>query len=272
MPHPFNVDLTVDGHVHTRLCGHADGTMKEYVEAALRTGLRKITFLEHLEVAIHTRRKSWLTTDDFADYFRRGRRLQKEYRSRINIGLGVEVGYNPQAIKPLQHHLARYPWDTIGLSYHFYSPAGLHYNMVSRNRDHIAALKARGLDRVAEDYFKGLIQALEEIPCDKICHLDAVLRHVPEFQFTDDHLDLIEMLLERMCVKGVALEINTAGFTIGDHPHPCPKITKKAIRLSIPLVVGSDAHHPTLVGRFFDRLPNWFQSLHSQPESLFQPD
>ena len=269
---PPNVDLTADGHVHTRLCGHADGAMKEYVEAALRAGLRKITFLEHLEVNIHTRRKSWLTMDDFAEYFRRGRRLQKEYRSRIDIDLGVEAGYNPQAIESLQHSLARYPWDTIGLSYHFYPLAGLHYNMVGRNRDHIAALKAKGLNRVTEEYFSGLIQALEDIACDKICHFDAVMRHVPAFKFTSSHLLLIDTLLESMQAKGVALEVNTAGFTIRDHPHPCPQITKKAIRLSIPLVVGSDAHHPTQVGRFFDRLPDWFQSLRSRPDSLFLPD
>ncbi|HHD56904.1 MAG TPA: histidinol-phosphatase HisJ family protein [Desulfobulbaceae bacterium] len=268
MPHPFNVDLTADGHVHTRLCGHADGAMKDYVEASLRAGLRKITFLEHLEVNIDNRRKSWLSTDDFAEYFRRGRRLQKEYRGRIDIRLGVEAGYNPQAIESLQQSLARYPWDTIGLSYHFYSLAGLHYNMAGRNRDHIAALKAQGRTRVAEDYFKGLIQALENISCDTICHLDAVMRHDPTFTFTGSHLLLIDTLLESMQAKGVALEINTAGFTIRDHPHPCPQITQKAILLSIPLVVGSDAHHPTQVGRFFDQLPNWFQSLRLRSESL----
>ncbi len=269
---PFNVDLTADKHIHTRLCRHAEGTMKDYVEAALRAGLRKITFLEHLEVNIHTRRQSWLTMDDFAEYFRRGRRLQKKYRSRIDIGLGVEAGYNSQAIESLQQSLARYPWDTIGLSYHFYPLGGLHYNMVGRNREHIAALKEKGLNKVAEDYFSGLIQALEYITCDTICHLDAVMRYVPAFQFTRSHLLLIDTLLQSMQAKGVALEVNTAGYTIRDHPHPCPQITKKAIRLSIPLVVGSDAHHPSQVGRYFDRLPDWFQSLPAQPESFLPPD
>ncbi len=265
MPNPFNIDLTADGHIHTRLCRHAEGAMEDYVKAAQRAGLRKITFLEHLEVNIHNQRQSWLTTDDFAEYFRQGRRLQEKYCGRMEIGLGVEAGYNPQAIESLQQSLARYSWDTIGLSYHFYSLAGLHYNMVGRNRNHITILKARGLGRVAEEYFRGLIQALEHITCDKICHLDAVMRYVPAFQFTRSHLVLIDTLLESMQAKGVALEVNTAGFTIRDQPHPCSQITKKAIQLSIPLVVGSDAHHPTQVGRFFDRLPDWFQSLLSRP-------
>ncbi len=238
--------------------------MKEYVEAALRSGLRKITFLEHLEVQIHTRCQSWLSTDDFAEYFRKGRQLQKEYRSRIDISLGVEAGYNSQAIESIQKNLARYPWDTIGLSYHFYPLSGLHYNMVGRNREHIAALKEKGLNKVAEDYFMGLIQALKEITCNTICHLDAVMRYVPAFQLTHSHWILIDTLLQSMQAKEVALEVNTAGYTMCGQPHPCPQITQKAVQLSIPLVVGSDAHHPSQVGRFFDRLPNWFQSLPAQ--------
>lgn len=263
MSHPFSVDLAIDGHIHTRLCRHAEGAMEDYVKAALDAGLRKIIFLEHLEVDIHSRRQSWLDPDDFAEYFRQGRRLQKKYRGRLKIGIGVEAGYNPQAIEDLQHTLARYPWDTIGLSYHFYPLAGMHCNMAGRDQDHLAALQARGLDRVAEDYFRGLVQALDHITCDKICHLDAVMRHVPSFELNDRHLDLIETLLERMRTKGVALEVNTAGFAIRGQPHPCQQITKRAIQLSIPLVVGSDAHHPDQVGRFFECLPTWFQSLFS---------
>ncbi len=272
MPHPINVDLAIDGHIHTRLCRHAEGAMEDYVKAALDAGLRKIIFLEHLEVDIHSQQQSWLDPDDFAEYFRQGRRLQKKYRGRLKIGIGVEAGYNPQAIEDLQHTLARYPWDTIGLSYHFYPLAGMHYTMVGRNQEHIAALQARGLDRVAEDYFRGLIQALEHITCDKICHLDAVMRHVPAFQLNGRHLDLIETLLERMRTKGVALEVNTAGFAIGGQPHPCSRITKRAIQLAIPLIVGSDAHHPSQVGRFFERLPHWFQSMFSRSGSLFPPN
>ena len=263
MPHPFNVDLTIDGHIHTRLCRHAEGAMEDYVKAALAAGLRQIIFLEHLEVNIHNHRQSWLDPDEFAEYFHQGRRLQKKYRGRLEIGLGVEAGYNPLAIEILEQSLGRYSWDTIGLSYHFYPLAGMHCNMAGRDRDHIAALQARGLDRVAEDYFSGLIQALEHIACDKICHLDAVMRHVPTFQLTSRHRDLIETLLKGMRRKGVALEVNTAGFAIRGQPHPCPQITKRAIQLSIPLVVGSDAHHPDQVGRFFERLPDWFQSLFS---------
>ncbi len=46
------IDVSFDGHVHTRLCNHAVGEMAEYVEQAVQRGLTTIVFLEHLETAI----------------------------------------------------------------------------------------------------------------------------------------------------------------------------------------------------------------------------
>ena len=43
------LDLSQDGHIHTRLCNHATGEMEEYVLAALNKNLKTIIFLEHLE-------------------------------------------------------------------------------------------------------------------------------------------------------------------------------------------------------------------------------
>lgn len=36
--------MFVDYHMHTPLCGHAQGEMEEYVEEAIRQGLKEIAF------------------------------------------------------------------------------------------------------------------------------------------------------------------------------------------------------------------------------------
>jgi histidinol-phosphatase (PHP family) len=238
--------------------------MEDYVISALTHGLHQITFLEHLEVAILADHRTWLRPKDFDEYFRQGRRLQEKYRDRIDIGLGVEAGFNPEAIKELKQQLKVYPWDTIGLSYHFYNHNSHHYNMVSRKRPDLAILTEIGTDKVIEDYFNELIHALHCLDCDKICHLDAVLRHVPNRHFSTKHWQLIDELLLLMRKKKTALEINTSGFVIRNEPYPCKRIINRAITMGIPLVVGSDAHHPDQVGRFFDKLDDWFEE-HPQP-------
>ena len=119
----FILDTTVDGHVHTSLCHHAQGQMEEYVLSAIDRGLRKLIFLEHLEVGIEYFECTWLTEEDFAQYHAEGKRLQEKYRSRIEIGLGVEVGYNPRFQEKLLQLLAMHTWDRIGISYHFLETA-----------------------------------------------------------------------------------------------------------------------------------------------------
>ena len=38
----------VDYHLHTRLCGHASGELEEYLEQAVRLGIREVGFSDHL--------------------------------------------------------------------------------------------------------------------------------------------------------------------------------------------------------------------------------
>jgi histidinol-phosphatase (PHP family) len=257
---PPLIDITTDGHVHTRLCNHATGEMEEYVEHAVQRGLGTIFFLEHLETGIHYHPRSWLE-EEFDYYFQEGRRLRERYRGIIDVRLGVETGYNSEAVTALKQKLALYPWDRIGLSCHFHRHGEDHLNLLSRRPESLARLAAIGVDRVITDYFNGLIEALGGIECDVLCHLDAVLRHAPGIQLNEDHRLQVELLLDAMQAKGVALEINTSGFAYRGFPFPAPWIIKAAMERDIPLYAGSDAHQPTEVGRYFDQLPAYLEKI-----------
>ncbi len=259
------LDLESDGHIHTPLCNHAVGTMEEYVLAAVANGLRSITFLEHLEVGIRSTPRTWLTEADFDEYFREGDRLKSRYKNRITIRLGVEAGYNPHQPEMLRTALGRYPWEWIGLSYHFYLVGDRHYNLVSRRRENLERLAAEGIDRVISAYLDGLLAGLDIVRPDVVCHLDAVLRHHPDIRFNDSHLHRIDTLLTAMAWRGTALEINTSGYSIRNRPFPEPGILGKAMALHIPLVPGSDAHRPEDVGRCFDRLPRYLADASACP-------
>ncbi len=251
---PPAIDLKQDSHVHTRLCNHASGEMEEYVLAAIRMGLESLTFLEHLEADIQYFERTWLTEDDFSYYFSEGERLRTKYRDQIRILLGVEVGYNPEAVELLNKQIAEHTWDRIGLSYHFLFDGNTHLNMVSRRQNNIEALGKIGASNVITRYLDGLIQGVKKLDCHFICHLDAVMRHDRGIQFHPSHWDQVKDLLHLMRDKGMQLELNTSGFTLRNTPYPCHRIVSMAIELGIPLLAGSDAHRPEQVGRDFDRL------------------
>lgn len=255
------IDTKVDGHVHTNLCNHARGEMEEYVLSALKQGLRKLIFLEHLEIGISYFESTWLTEDDFDFYHKEGKRLQNKYQNKIEVGLGVEVGYNPRFLEKIQQKLALYPWDRIGISYHFLETDSGHLNMVSRKQVNLDALDQYGVDEVVSRYYNDLREAVEKLPGQVLCHIDAVLRHHPDIRFTPDHYVLIDKLLDAVARKKMALEVNTSGYKTKEQPYPSLTILQKAVTRNIPLVAGSDAHRPEDVGRYFDRLPELMQKL-----------
>jgi histidinol-phosphatase (PHP family) len=252
----MDVDIYSDGHVHTHLCMHAGGTMEEYVQAAIGKGLRHMVFLEHLEEGIDYPERTWLTEEDFDHYFEEGNRLKHIYGDFIKIGLGVEAGYNPHWTEKILNRLSMRKWDRVGLSYHFYKlpGSGRHLNFLSQKQNNINAFIDHGASTLLSHYFSTLIEAVQIIPADVVCHLDAGLRHVPDLSLNDEHLDLIDKLLHQIKASGMALELNTSGYKTRNMPFPTFDLIEKAHNLGIPMVAGSDAHAPSQVARYFRRL------------------
>jgi histidinol-phosphatase (PHP family) len=248
------LDLSGDHHIHTSLCNHAQGTLEEYVQEALAQGLQSMTFLEHMECGLRYAPRIWLTPDLFKQYFDEGQQLQEQYADQIRINLGVEIGYNATALDELLALLEQFPFEHRGLSCHFYDDGKQHLNLLSQRLDHIQLLKEAGSEKVLDTYLTNLIQACQCIPCDKLCHLDAALRHLPLPPFTSHQQHLIRNLLHLLQEKNIALEVNTSGYPLRSRPYPNHEIIQQALALKIPLILGSDAHHPQQVGRFFSQV------------------
>lgn len=253
----MSIDIRSDSHVHTSMCRHAVGTMEEYVKAAIDKGLKRITFLEHLEEGIDCFPRTWLTEEDFDFYFAEGRRLRACYDGFIEIGLGVEIGYNPDCTEQITRRLQNRTWDLVGLSYHFCKVPGRkkHLNLLSKKQKNIDLVSRYGPSNLLRHYLESLIQAVHTIPAQMLCHLDAGLRYQPDLVFSDIHLELLQQLLEAVKQASMSLEINTSGYPVRGEPFPRPEIIRQAHGMGITLKASSDAHKPSEVGRYFEQLP-----------------
>lgn len=252
-------DLRCDHHVHTRFCGHAEGEMEEYVQAAIRHGLRKIVFLEHMEEGIVSSYRTWLSEEDFDRYFSEGRRLQEKYDGEIEVKLGVECGYNGERAGILRNRLARRNWDEIGLSCHFLALPGMpeHLNMFSRKAGNVELAGRFNPEWLLDRYFHALHEAVLQLPGTFVCHLDGALRHVPGIALSSRHYMKIGEILETLKEKRMALEINTSGIAIRGEPFPARRLLSMARDLGIPLLLSSDAHRPTEVARHFGEVSSF---------------
>ena len=117
------------------------------------------------------------------------------------------------------------------------------------------------MDKVVTRYYQELLNAVEKLPGQILCHIDAVMRHHPNVIITPEHIALIDDLLDAVAHNNMSLEVNTSGYRIKDKPYPSPDILRKALKKNIPLVAGSDAHRPEDVGRYFDRLASLMEEI-----------
>lgn len=232
--------------------------MEDYVQAAIDKGLQKIIFLEHMEQGIDSESTTWLSEQDFDTYFSEGERLQHIYSNRIEIGLGVECGYNPEHGKELQERLAARQWDQIGISCHFLrlKNTGTHLNLFSRKKEYVQLALQEGVEQLLDRYFATLTEAVQYLPGTMLCHLDGGLRWVPELTLTEGHYSRIDRLLQTVRKNNMAIEINSSGIDIRGEQFPNRRILSMAEGYGIPFLFGSDAHKPGDVGRYFDTLPD----------------
>ncbi len=242
-----------DGHVHTKLCHHGFGEMEEYVCVAIDRGLTHLVFLEHFESGIRYFETTWLTEDDFRVYRDEGLRLQEKYKDRIRVETGVEIGFNPERIKETQAFIHQWNWARVGLSYHFMPVAGEnHINVLSRKHANIERIALHGPDQLLTVYYQGLLQAVQVIDADVVCHLDAGLRYAGKLVYLESHWQRIGEILDVMAEQDLALELNTSGFSVRGEPFPCKRILDMAGQRNLRIWLGSDAHKPEQVGRGFE--------------------
>jgi histidinol-phosphatase (PHP family) len=256
------VNLLCDGHVHTCLCHHAIGTMEDYVQEAINKGLRQLVFLEHMESGIEYFDTTWLSESDFDVYFREGDRLRKKYFNDLEIGLGVELGYNPTHRDELLNRIQKRSWDRIGISYHYCNHPDFpyHLNLVSKKKWNIDAINQVGCDQLLSHYFDMLLEAVHYLPGTVLCHLDAGLRYQADLCYSESHMGKIATLLDAVKEKGMGVEINTSGIAIRGEPFPAAQIVKMVTDRGIPWFAGSDAHKPENVGNHFHRLQEFLNA------------
>ncbi len=254
------IDLVTDSHVHTRFCQHARGEMEDYVQAAIAAKLHGICFLEHMETGISWKKRTWLNEDDFKAYVSEGTRLQQCYAGKLNIELGIELGYNSKHRSTILKRLRSANWDRIGISCHFLKTDTGFLNLFSRDQENIDMVRQFGPESLLTQYFNELIEAVSVLPASHLCHLDGALRHLPELNITQSHYKQIDILLRKVKEKKMTLEINTSGIKHRGYPYPAPRILAQAIGYGIPLCASSDAHRPEDVAKNFSQIQTYIKT------------
>lgn len=239
----------IDLHLHTVRCGHARGSMEEYIARARQIGLAAVGFADHIPMywLPPGRRDPELAMPEaeFAAYVDE----VLAWRDRcpdMRIYLGVEADYQAGCEAVLVGLIKDQPLDYVLGSIHFIDGWGFDNPAL---RDGYAR---HDPDELYERYFALVEQAVAGGLFDSMAHVDLLKKFAfwPRRPLTH----LYHRLARAMARADVCVELNTAGLRVpAKEMYPAVELLKACFARGVPVTLGSDAHAPDQVGWEFGR-------------------
>ena len=113
--------MTYNFHTHTARCHHAEGADREYVENAIKGGLRTLGFSDHSPYVFKDGYYSGyrMLPSELDGYVKGIQDLKAEYKNDIDIYIGLEAEYYPEFFEGFLSLIRPYPIDYMILGQHF---------------------------------------------------------------------------------------------------------------------------------------------------------
>ncbi len=247
--------MFADYHVHTSFSSDSDAPCEQMIEKAIRLGMDRICITDHYDMDYETGEFQL----DTPAYEQKILELQELYADRIEVLYGVEMGLKPdlEENRRFSGYLESHPFDYCIGSVHVIDGKDPYY------RDEFAMSDAEMFRRYFEITLEN-IRALSGF--QTLGHLDYAVRYgirkAEEYSYRR-YSDLIDMILIELINRGIALEVNTAGYRAGlGAPNPHPDVIRRYHNLGGErIVLGSDAHAPEYLGYGMDMARDLLLSL-----------
>lgn len=238
--------MKFDLHTHHFRCGHADGTIRDYIEAGIAEGLQVIGISDHSPYFGREEEQPFpqiaMAKRELAHYVEEVLQLKEEYAGRIDVLLGIESDFFPEHAAIYQKTLSRYPFDYIIGSVHSTN------NKSIFNKNRWKGLSPEDHIRQKETYYDLIRQSARSGMFQILGHIDAMKGNYPAFSDIPA-AEAIDNTLKTIAECDVAIEINTSGKTkLSGGWYPSDSILERALHFGVHITFGSDAHKPSRVG------------------------
>ncbi|WP_299093793.1 histidinol-phosphatase [uncultured Metabacillus sp.] len=240
-----------DLHTHNELCGHAIGTIEDYVKQAIEYGLDYIGISDHSPYFYSEEDQLYPTIamakSDFVPYIEEVMRLKEKYKDKIHVLLGMESDFYPNYIDIYRDQYLLHPFDYIIGSVHYVQDL----NIFKKGR--WEGLTTQEQVRVKEEYYDLIQQSARSGVFQILGHIDAMKGFYPAF--SDIETGAVEETLKVIGEEDIAIEINTSGKTkdCGGW-YPSDDILERALFYNVKVTFGSDSHKPERIGDEFEQV------------------
>jgi histidinol-phosphatase (PHP family) len=242
--------MHIDYHTHHERCGHAIGKLEEYVQRGVELGLQQLGLSDHLPL-IHVDPDSYypemaMPMAELPRYVEECLTLKERYRGIIDLRVGLEADYIEGYEDQIREILSPYPWDYLIGSVHFLGEWDITDHRQVHGWEGKDALEVYHLyyDAVKKSALSGLY--------DIIGHMDVIKRFGYGPQTPESKAEVRALELDTLKViadSGIAMELNASGLTKPcAEMFPAEHLLQEALKLGIPLTLGSDSHDPAKLG------------------------
>jgi histidinol-phosphatase (PHP family) len=243
--------MLTDYHTHTWRCGHAVGTMRQYVESAIARGIDEIGLSDHLWLYFakaDARNAAWaMAESEYPRHYAEMLAIREEYRDRIAVRISVEADFVEGHEANLLAILQRFQFDYVLGSVHFMD------GWLIDDPDQATRYREERVAEIYRRYYQRLEKAIRLGCFDLIAHFDLPKKFgfLPE----EDLSSVVDQTLDVAAAHDVAIEISSAGLRkpVGEI-YPSRSILRQMRERDIPIAFSSDAHAPGEVGADYERL------------------
>ncbi len=247
-------------HTHTQRCGHGakDTGDEEWVEHAIKGGIKKLAFTDHIPLpdGMNHIANSRMDIAEVDSYLASIHYLQEKYKGQIEIESGFEFEYS----KRDEDHLKELKSETdkMVLGQHFViDDSGKEYEITrGKGGKQIS-------DEVLDLYAESIISAMDKDLPDVIAHPDLFMQARDSFGAKEE--EITRAICRKAIEKGIPLEINFGKIASKVEskmpldelkkriPYPSPefwKIVAEETRIAkengqdLFVIYGKDAHSP----------------------------
>ncbi|MER2080219.1 MAG: histidinol-phosphatase [Ruminococcus sp.] len=233
-------------HTHTHRCRHAQGSDRDYVEAAIAAGIKTLGFSDHCPQFFPGGYYSTfrMFPEEAAEYAESVRSLAREYAADIRILLGFETEYYPELFPELRRLVRQLGCDYLILGQHFI-----------KNEYDYPFFRASEPPRADIDrYLSQVLEGLRTGSFTYIAHPDILgFRGGDEVFYRERMKTFCETLRE----MDIPAEYNMLGRKYRKW-YPNPVFWRTAAEAGCKAVIGYDAHSPEMLrdGEAFRRCLN----------------
>jgi histidinol-phosphatase (PHP family) len=225
----------INYHNHTSLCGHAEGTLDDFIEEAIKQNFSEIGFSDHAPMPHPFQEGITMLPNELEPYIDSILEKQIQYKDKITVKLGLEIDY-PIYETLDKKYLNDERFDYLIGSCHIID------NWTFDHPDTVDGFEKSDINKIYSKYYALVEDCVDSGFFQIIGHFDLIKKF--GYRPTTSFKETYTRIAKKMSQKNIAFEVNTSGLLKPvKEIYPAEELVKIFFENNVAVTMGSDTHY-----------------------------